>query len=97
MYILRIEHSVMNFDNWKRAFDNDPVGRQKSGVLSYRVMRPVDDAKYVMIDLEFDDRNKAESMLVSLRKLWGEVQGKIIMNPKTRIIEIVESTTMNLA
>ena len=97
MYILRIEHPVMDFDNWKKAFDNDPVGRQKSGVLNYRIMRPVDDAKFVMIDLEFEDRNKVESMLVSLRKLWGEVQGKIIMNPDTRIIEVVESTTMNMA
>lgn len=90
MFILRIEHQVVSFEDWKKAFDNDPVGRQKSGVRGYRLMRPVDDAKYVMIDLDFDDRGKAESMLANLRKLWSEVQGKIMMDPKTRIVEVVE-------
>ena len=51
MYILRIEHPVSDFDGWKKAFDSDPIGREKSGVRRYRVLRPIDDAKYVMIDL----------------------------------------------
>lgn len=90
MFILHIEHPVINFEEWKKAFDNDPVDRRESGVRAYRVMRPVDDAKYVIIDLDFDDRGKAESMLASLRKLWGNVQGKIMMDPRTRIAEVVE-------
>ena len=49
MYILRIEHPVSNFDGWKQAFDSDPVGREKSGVRRYRVLRPVDDANYVIM------------------------------------------------
>lgn len=51
MYILRIEHPVSDFDGWKMVFDSDPVGREKSGVRRYRVLRPIDDANYVMIDL----------------------------------------------
>ena len=91
MFILHIEHPVMNFDDWKKAFDNDPVDRRKSGVRRYRVMRPVDDDRYVMIDLEFDNQTEAEAMLADLRLLWGKVQGKIMMNPKTRIVEVVDS------
>jgi len=90
MFILHIEHPVMSFDDWKKAFDNDPVDRRKSGVRRYRVMRPVDDDKYVMIDLEFDERGKAESMLTDLRALWRNVEGKIMMDPKTRIVEVAE-------
>jgi hypothetical protein len=90
MYILRIEHPVMDFDGWKKAFDSDPVGREKSGVRQYRILRPVDDSKYVMIDLEFDTAEQAEALLAAMRKVWGEVQGKIIMNPVARITEVVE-------
>jgi len=91
MFILHIEHPVMRFEDWKKAFDNDPVDRRKSGVRSYRVLRPVDDDKYVMIDLEFDNQTEAEAMLTDLRILWGNVQGKIMMDPKTRIVEVVDS------
>lgn len=90
MYILRIEHPVMDFDGWKKAFDSDPVGREKSGVRQYRILRPVDDSKYVMIDLEFDTAEQTEALLAAMRKVWGEVQGKIILNPVARITEAVE-------
>jgi len=54
MTILRIEHAVRNFDVWKKTFDSDPLGRKKSGVWCYRILRPTDNPNYVMIDLEFD-------------------------------------------
>jgi hypothetical protein len=44
MYMLRIEHPVPNFDGWKKAFDSDPVDREKSGVRRYQILRPPDDA-----------------------------------------------------
>jgi ribosomal protein L35AE/L33A len=91
MYLLRIEHSVADFAGWKKAFDNDPVDRRKSGVLRYRIMRLIDDTDYIMIDLEFDSRDKAQALLTNLRAVWGNVQGKVILNPKARIAEAVET------
>ena len=91
MYILRIEHPVPNFDGWKKAFDSDPVGREKSGVRRYRVLRPMDDANYVMIDLEFNTASQAEALLAAMRVVWGRVEGTIMMNPQSRIVEAVES------
>jgi hypothetical protein len=90
MYILRIEHPAPDFDGWKKAFDSDPVGREKSGVRRYRVLRPIDDANYVMIDLEFETASQAEALLAALRVLWGRVEGTIMMNPQARIVEVVE-------
>ena len=63
MAILRIEHPVPDFDAWKAAFDSDPVGRQRGGVRRYRVLRPVDDPNFVLVDLEFDSSSEAESFL----------------------------------
>ena len=90
MYILRIEHEVRDFDGWKKAFDSDPVGRQKSGVRCYRVLRAVDDPSYVMIDLEFDTTNQAEALLAALRAVWSRIEGKIVIDPRARIVEAVE-------
>ena len=91
MYILRIEHPVPDFDGWKQAFDSDPIGRERSGVRRYQVLRPTDDQHYVMIDLEFDSLAQAEAVLAALRTLWSRVEGTIMMNPQARILEAVET------
>ena len=57
----------------------------------YRVLRPIDDANYVMIDLEFDTASQAEALLAAMRVVWGRVEGKIMMNPRSRIVEAVET------
>jgi hypothetical protein len=91
MPILRIEHSVPNFDGWKRAFDSDPVDRKKSGVRRYQVLRSIDDPNYVMIDLEFDTQSEAEALLAAMRQVWSRVEGTVIVEPQARIVETVET------
>lgn len=90
MYLLRIEHPVPNFEGWKQAFDSDPVGREKMGVRQYQILRATDDPNYVMIDLEFDAAEQAEALLNAMRAVWSRVEGKIMTNPKSRIVEKVE-------
>jgi hypothetical protein len=92
MYILRIEHQVPDFEAWQKAFDSDPVGREKSGVRRYRVLRANDNPNYVMIDLEFDLASQAEALLTAMRGVWARVEGTIMMNPQARIGEVVETT-----
>ena len=65
MHLLRIEHAVPSYEGWKKVFDDDPLGRQRSGVLRHRVMRPVNDKNYVIVDLEFASRNDAEAMFIT--------------------------------
>lgn len=91
MCLLRIEHPVPNFDTWKTAFDADPAGRERCGVRRYRVLRPTDDPNYVMVDLEFDSLSEAEAMQEALRELWSRVEVTVMMNPRARLVEAVES------
>ena len=91
MYILRIEHPISDYEGWKKAFDSDPAAREKSGVRHYRILRPVDDKKYIMIELEFDTTHQAEALLAAMRKVWARVQGTIMTDPKARIVEVIES------
>ncbi|HMH33630.1 MAG TPA: hypothetical protein VK543_11400 [Puia sp.] len=91
MIVLQIEHKVPSYEGWKKAFDSDPIGRKKSNVISYRIYRPVADANYVIIELEFNHLSEAESTLAALHILWGQVEGQVMFSPQTRILEKVES------
>jgi hypothetical protein len=91
MFIVQIEHPVPSFEGWKQAFDSDPIGRERSGVRRYRVMRPVDDPNFAIIELEFDDLGEAETVLNALRQLWRRVEGTVMSDEKYRIVEMVEA------
>ena len=91
MSVLRIEHPVPDYDVWKEAFDNDPVGRERSGVRRYRILRSIDDPNYVLIDLEFDTSGEAEALLAAMRVVWGRVAGVVISEARARIVEAVET------
>lgn len=90
MFVLRIEHPVPDFEGWKAAFDDDPVGRKQMGVRRYQVLKDVDDPNYVMIDLEFGTKSEAEALLAAMRKVWNQVEGKVVWKAQTRIAEVVE-------
>ena len=88
MFILRIDHPVPDFDAWKQTFDDDPVGREQGGVRRYRIVRPIDDPKYIMVDLEFDSSSETEAFRNALGEVWRRIG---IENPGARIVEVVES------
>lgn len=91
MITLRIEHKIANYDGWKKAFDSDPINRKQSGVKRYRVYRPVDDDLFVVIELDFDNLEKAQATQTALHKMFGNIDGKIVFGPQTKILKIVES------
>ncbi len=93
MATLQIEHAISDFDVWKKAFDADPVRREESGVRGYRVFRPLDDPRYVKIDLDFDSPTEAEAFRSALQELWGSGRAAPALagEPQTRIVEEVLS------
>ena len=90
---LQIEHGISDFDVWKKAFEADPVRREESGVRRYRVFRPLDDPRYVKIDLDFDTVTEAEAFRGALQGLWGSGRAAPALagTPQTRIVEEVLS------
>jgi hypothetical protein len=93
MPTLHIEHPIRDYDTWKAAFERDPAGRRQGGVRRYRVLRPIDDPNYVMIDLDFDSTSQAEAFLAALRTVWQSPQAAPALggSPQTRIVEAAES------
>jgi hypothetical protein len=89
MTILQIEHEISDFETWKAAFDRDPLERKASGVRRYRVLRPVDDPRYIKVDLEFDSSGDAESFLAKLEAMWksGTAAPALRGDPRVRLVE----------
>ena len=90
MQILQIEHKVPNYEGWKKAFDSDPINRKKMGVKRFQVYGQEDDPDYVIIDLYFDSAENLRATLVALQNLWKKVDGTIMFDAKTRILDIKE-------
>jgi len=90
MLILQIEHMVASYEGWKKLFDSDPINRKKMGVKRYQIYRQQDDPNYVIIDLYFDSLENLQTTLAALQNLWKKVDGTVIVNAKTRILDIKE-------
>lgn len=94
MSTLRVELEVRDYDTWRDAFAKDAAGRQRNGARRYRIFRPVDDARKVMIDVDFDTPADADSFLgIMKREVWpspDKAPAKV-GEPRTHILEMVES------
>ena len=92
MATLHIEHPVTDFGTWQAAFDRFARVREESGVRGHRILRPVDDDHYVVIDLDFPTVGQAERFLGFLRtKVWASPDNAPALAgaPQTRILEPV--------
>jgi hypothetical protein len=93
--VVRVEHPVADYEMWKReGFDRDPLGRERSGVRRYRVLRAADESGLVAIELEFDDRAAAEAFAAGLRSMWLGVGDRFGWRqpPQARIFELAVAT-----
>ena len=94
MATLHIEHPVTDFGTWQVAFDRFAQVRQESGVCGQRILRPVDDAHYVVVDLDFQTVGEAERFLDFLRtRVWTSTINAPALagTPQTRILEPADS------
>jgi hypothetical protein len=92
MATLHIEHPVTDFGTWQAAFDRFAEVREKSGVRGHRILRPVDDAHYVVIDLDFATAAQAQRFLGFLQTtVWTSAENAPALAgvPQTRILEPV--------
>jgi len=96
MLTVRIEHAVRDFAAWKQVFDADPLQRKESGVLGYRIQRPIDDDGHALLDLQFGDRDSAETFVERLAVLWASPQAAAVLgpSPRIRILEEVEEVVI---
>lgn len=89
MNTLRIEHPITDYTAWKRAFDGFADVRRSAGVRRHEIRRPVDDPRYVIVDLDFDSAQEAHAFLETLRtRVWSIKANSPALagDPVTRIL-----------
>ncbi len=94
MPTLHIEHPITDFAVWKTAFDRFAQHRERAGVVGHRVQRPVDDTKYVVIDLDFTTQAEAEQFLSFLQTtVWSSSESSpaLVGSPRTSMFELVDA------
>jgi hypothetical protein len=90
MATLHIEHPITDFGTWRTAFGRFGEARANGGVLAERIYRPVDDATYVLIDLDFDTVEQAEKFDMFLHtRVWSTPGNAPALagTPVTRILQ----------
>lgn len=97
MFTLQVEHAVKDFNMWRTAFDSDPLDRAASGVRSYRILRPVGQEDYVMLELDFETQEAAAFFLARLENdVWKTGVAALALpgEPTTRIVETIATETL---
>ena len=92
MATLHIEHAITDLDTWLGAFRHFAGARADAGVRAERVHQPVDDEKYIYVQLDFDDVPAAEAFLGFLRSVvWAssEASPGLSGSPRGRVLSSV--------
>jgi len=89
MPTLHIEHAITDFETWSSAFNRVADARRQAGVRAERIQRPVNDPRYIVVDLDFDTTDEAEAFLRFLNtKIWGNHENSPALagTPQTMIL-----------
>lgn len=71
MTTLHIEHPITGYHEWRAAFDRAEALRAAGGVIAHRVSRPIDDEQYIVVQLDFEDSERASNFLELLHtRIW---------------------------
>lgn len=92
MTTLRIEHAITDYQLWRKAFDGFTEARAQAGVRSFAIRFPVDDPRYLMLDLEFDSAGPAQKFAdFLLQHVWSSPASSpgLAGVPQTRILDLL--------
>ena len=90
MTTLHIEHPITDFATWRGAYDRFADHRRQAGVTAERIAQPVDDDRYVVVDLDFPTRDQAQQFLGFLETtVWASRNSSPALDgtPRTRLLE----------
>jgi len=90
MTTLHIEHPITDFGTWRAAYDRFADRRRAAGVTAERVQQPVDDERFVVVDLDFPTREHAQRYLGFLEStVWAsrETSPALAGTPRARLLE----------
>lgn len=90
MTTLHIEHPITDLNVWLAAFDRFADARAKAGVRAQRVLHPIDDPNYIVIDLDFNTTDEARRFLAFLQtNVWSSTDSAPALAgaPQTKLLQ----------
>jgi hypothetical protein len=79
-----------DYEDWKRMFDSDPVGR-KQAARGHRVMRSVDDPNEVFLRVDFGSVDEAKAFRE--RVLASGVLDRLTMVKEPTVVDVADEAT----
>ena len=92
MATLHIEHAITDLATWLTAFAGFDGVRSNAGVTAQRIHQPLDDDKYIYVELDFNEVGQAESFKGFLEtRVWSSPQASpgLAGTPRARILQEV--------
>ncbi len=72
MATLHIEHAITDLATWQTAFDRFAERRRAAGVVAQRIHQPLDDDRYVVVQLDFASADRAAAFRGFLQtQVWS--------------------------
>lgn len=96
MITLHIEHAITDLATWSEAFSRFEQARHDAGVTAQHVRQPVDDDRYIVVDLDFDDVDAAMEFKAFLESVvWQsrDLSPGLSAAPSARVLQEVDLTT----
>jgi hypothetical protein len=94
MATLHIEHAITDLQTWLSAFRRFEEARRNAGVQAHRVHQPIDDDKYIYVELDFDTAEQAREFQGFLEtRVWSspEASPGLGGTPRARVLTEVQT------
>ena len=93
---LHIEHPISDLATWLGAFNQFADARRDAGVTAQRIHQPVDDDRYIVVQLDFDTVEAAERFKGFLESVvWqsAELSPGLRGSPTARVLREARAPT----
>ena len=94
MATLHIEHAITDLAAWLGAFGRFAEARKNAGVKAQRVHQPVDDDRYICVELDFATVDEAQAFKRFLEtKVWASPDASpgLAGTPRARVLRPVNT------
>ncbi len=94
MATLHIEHPITDLQTWLGAFNRFEEARRNAGVRAQHVRQPVDDDKYIYVELDFAGVEEAAAFKDFLEtRVWAsqDASPALAGTPRARILTDVNT------
>lgn len=89
--IIMVQHTVSDYDAWKRVFDEHEAVRRQHGATGHQLYRGADDPNAVTVINYFPSREQAEAFATDPSLKDAMERGGVVSEPRVTWVEESES------